>query len=108
MLDVTTVFLDHGHASTAIGPLEVFRDAGVLTCAKHFPGHGSTGEDSHETLPEVRKSLDELRDSDLAPFKRAVEAGADMMMMSHIIFSFGDSTDRNEPAMFYRKRFGSR
>ncbi|UCH82763.1 MAG: glycoside hydrolase family 3 protein [Candidatus Latescibacterota bacterium] len=80
-----------------------YRDAGVLTCAKHFPGHGSTGEDSHETLPEVKKSLDELRTSDLVPFRRSVDAGVDMMMMSHIVFSFGDSSDRNEPASFDRR-----
>jgi beta-glucosidase-like glycosyl hydrolase len=83
-----------------------FRDSGVLTCAKHFPGHGSTGEDSHETLPEVRKTLDELRASDLVPFGRAVDAGVDMMMMSHIVFSFGDSNDRNEPASFDRRLMG--
>ncbi len=80
-----------------------FHDAGVLACAKHFPGHGSTGEDSHETLPEVRKTLDELRASDLIPFKRAAEAGVDMMMMSHIVFSFGDPDGRSEPASFDRR-----
>ena len=66
-----------------------FRAAGVLTCAKHFPGHGSTAEDSHETLPEVRKSAEELAAADLVPFRRAIAAGTDMMMMSHIAYPMG-------------------
>jgi beta-glucosidase-like glycosyl hydrolase len=63
-----------------------FREAGVLCCAKHFPGHGSTAEDSHETLPEVRKSAAELDAADLVPFRRAIAAGVDMVMMSHVAY----------------------
>ena len=66
-----------------------FREAGVLTCTKHFPGHGSTAEDSHETLPEVRKSAAELSIADLVPFRRAIAAGTDLMMMSHIAYPMG-------------------
>ncbi len=66
-----------------------FREAGVLCCAKHFPGHGSTAEDSHVTLPEVHKSAEELAAADLLPFRAAVRAGADMMMMSHIAYPMG-------------------
>jgi len=66
-----------------------FRAAGVLSCTKHFPGHGSTPEDSHETLPEVRKSAEELSAADLVPFRRAIGAGTDMMMMSHIAYPMG-------------------
>ncbi len=66
-----------------------FRAAGVLSCTKHFPGHGSTPEDSHETLPEVRKSAEELAAADLVPFRRSIAAGTDMMMMSHIAYPMG-------------------
>jgi beta-glucosidase-like glycosyl hydrolase len=66
-----------------------FRAAGVLSCTKHFPGHGSTAEDSHETMPEVRKSAEELSAADLVPFRRAIAAGTDMMMMSHIAYPMG-------------------
>lgn len=66
-----------------------FRAAGVLSCTKHFPGHGSTPEDSHETLPEVRKSAEELSAADLVPFRHAIAAGTDMMMMSHIAYPMG-------------------
>ena len=66
-----------------------FRAAGVLSCTKHFPGHGSTSEDSHETMPEVQKSAAELSAADLVPFRRAIAAGTDMMMMSHIAYPMG-------------------
>lgn len=75
-----------------------FRAAGVLTCAKHFPGHGSTAEDSHETLPEVRKSAAELSVADLVPFRRAIAAGTDLMMMSHVAYPMG--RDDLVPASF--------
>lgn len=78
--------------------VEGFREAGVAACAKHFPGHGSTAEDSHETLPEVQKTLEALRAEDLVPFRAAVEAGVEMVMMSHVAFPM----DRGEvvPASF--------
>ncbi|HXV13581.1 MAG TPA: glycoside hydrolase family 3 N-terminal domain-containing protein [Candidatus Krumholzibacteria bacterium] len=66
-----------------------FREAGVLSCAKHFPGHGSTAEDSHETLPEVRKSAEDLAAADLIPFRRSIGVGVDLMMMSHVAYPMG-------------------
>ncbi len=75
-----------------------FREAGVLACAKHFPGHGSTAEDSHETLPEVRKSAEDLAAADLMPFRRSVQAGVDLMMMSHVAYPMG--RDELIPASF--------
>jgi len=69
-------------ASTITG----FRETGVLTCATHFPGHGSTPDDSHQTLPEVSKPLARLQAEDLLPFERAVEMEVDLMMMSHVAY----------------------
>jgi len=85
-------------ASFVAASVEGFRAAGIASCAKHFPGHGDTAEDSHETLPEIRRSLKDLNARDLIPFRRAVEAGVEMMMMSHIAFPL----DREElvPASF--------
>lgn len=60
------------------------KKAGNLSCAKHFPGHGDTHIDSHQSLPIVNKSLAELRAQDLVPFQRAIEAGVDLIMTSHI------------------------
>lgn len=77
-----------------------FRDAGILTCAKHFPGHGDTPSDSHETLPEIRTTLETLRTRDLVPFKAAIDAGVDMVMTAHVAFSFDEKTDDGKPASF--------
>ena len=51
--------------------------AGLLTTAKHFPGHGDTQHDSHDSLPVVNKSLDELRECELLPFGAAIDAGSE-------------------------------
>src|SRR5699024_6650381 len=60
------------------------QDQGVLTSAKHFPGHGDTQTDSHLGLPAVtfdRETLDEH----LLPFQAAIDAGADSLMTAHIV-----------------------
>jgi beta-N-acetylhexosaminidase len=60
--------------------------AGVMPCAKHFPGHGNTLIDSHEDLPVEEKSLAELEEMELQPFKKAFRARLDLVMTSHIKF----------------------
>jgi len=59
--------------------------AGVAACAKHFPGHGDTGEDSHLALPVLDVPLETLRRRELVPFAAAVEAGVRTVMTSHIV-----------------------
>ncbi len=61
------------------------RDSGLLTCLKHFPGHGSSASDSHVTLPILGNDLDELRRFDLAPFISGIESGTDAVMTGHIV-----------------------
>lgn len=58
---------------------------GVLACAKHFPGHGSTSKDSHFTLPIVKKTLEELREFEFHPFIKAIKSRVDFVMMAHLI-----------------------
>lgn len=60
---------------------------GMLTCAKHFPGHGDVSLDSHLTMPLIEKTLEELESCEIIPFKRCIESGVDMIMTSHIAFS---------------------
>ena len=67
-----------------IACIEGLRDAGIIPCVKHFPGHGNTDTDSHTGLPLVDRSYDELLDIELAPFRTAVDAGVDMVMTAHI------------------------
>ncbi len=61
-----------------------FTDGGLVSTAKHYPGHGSVTADSHTALPVQKAGLAQLRDRDLLPFDAAAEAGAPAVMMSHI------------------------
>src|SRR5579863_5558209 len=56
----------------------------MLTTAKHFPGHGNTGIDSHLAVARVDEDLEVLRTVDLPPFHKAIEAGVDAVMTAHI------------------------
>jgi beta-glucosidase len=66
--------------------IQACQSEGVLACAKHFPGHGRTTTDSHAELPIVRASREELEETDLRPFRAAVEAGVAAVMSAHIAF----------------------
>jgi beta-glucosidase-like glycosyl hydrolase len=65
---------------------------GVLACAKHFPGHGRTTVDSHKMLPAVNESVETLRETDLVPFRRAIERGVASIMSAHVSFPALDPT----------------
>lgn len=58
---------------------------GVIPVVKHFPGHGDTSVDSHLELPTVHKSLAQLEELELVPFRAAVMNGADVVMAAHIL-----------------------
>lgn len=60
------------------------QDQGEVSAAKHFPGHGDTDTDSHIGLPVVNKSLAELNQTELVPFRAAAKSGVDMFMTAHI------------------------
>jgi beta-N-acetylhexosaminidase len=60
------------------------RANGMLTTAKHFPGHGNTGIDSHLAVARVDENLDIVRTVDLPPFRKAIDAGVDAVMTAHI------------------------
>lgn len=62
------------------------RAAGVAATAKHFPGHGATTVDSHLGLPVIEADEETFRRRDLPPFAAAVEAGAELVMTSHVVF----------------------
>ena len=57
----------------------------IVTVIKHFPGHGDTSVDSHLQLPKVNKSVEDLKKTELIPFKGAIEEGVDMVMIAHIL-----------------------
>jgi len=60
------------------------RANGMLTTAKHFPGHGNTATDSHLAIALVNDDLERLRATDLPPFQKAIEAGVDAVMTGHV------------------------
>lgn len=60
--------------------------ANVISCAKHFPGHGNTLVDSHEDLPVEELSLERLENMELVPFKRSFKARVDLVMTAHILY----------------------
>ena len=71
-------------AETVRASLQGYAASGIVAVSKHFPGHGSVPADSHEELPVQTASLDELRARDFVPFRAAVEAGAEAIMVAHI------------------------
>lgn len=60
------------------------RQQGMLTTAKHFPGHGDTGTDSHLGLAAVNRSREQIEQIDLAPFRAAIAAHVDSVMVAHV------------------------
>jgi len=74
--------------------IESLTARGVLACAKHFPGHGDTREDSHARLPRLPHGRERLDRVELVPF-REVAAVAPAVMLAHIIF---DGIAPREPA----------
>jgi beta-N-acetylhexosaminidase len=72
--------------------VEGYHAGGVSAVAKHFPGHGDTGVDSHFGLPQVTHTLEQFHAIDLPPFKAAIAAGVDTIMTAHVVFPAVDSS----------------
>ncbi|MCL1973475.1 MAG: glycoside hydrolase family 3 [Bacteroidetes bacterium] len=60
-------------------------DGGLLTCLKHFPGHGDTDKDSHEELPAILHNKQRLNDVELYPFRELIKRGATGVMTAHLL-----------------------
>ncbi len=67
------------------------QETGVMACAKHFPGHGDTSEDSHFTLPSVLRTREQLEQVELAPF-RAIAGEVEAVMTAHVRYPALDAT----------------
>jgi beta-N-acetylhexosaminidase len=68
------------------------KSGGLLSTAKHFPGHGDTGVDSHMQLARLTVDRSRLDAIELRPFRRAVESGVDSVMLGHIAVPALDSS----------------
>ena len=64
--------------------IRILEREGLLSCAKHFPGHGDTAVDSHISLPVIGKSSEEFMAVDLLPFQHAVSADVSSIMIGHL------------------------
>ncbi|HET9598409.1 MAG TPA: beta-N-acetylhexosaminidase [Anaeromyxobacteraceae bacterium] len=94
-----------GDRSLSRSPAEVARlgaalarglqSVGVASCAKHFPGHGDTSQDSHHVLPHLPHALARLREVELVPFRALAAAGVASVMTAHVVF---DALDPARPA----------
>src|SRR5208283_1144494 len=64
--------------------IRALEQAGLMSCAKHFPGHGDTVVDSHIALPVIKKTREDLKGIDLVPFIKAIKAGVSSIMVGHL------------------------
>lgn len=71
-------------ADMASNVVSGMQSTGVSACLKHFPGIGSSEEDTHDGRVEIAKTADELRASDYIPFQQGISAGADFIMVGHV------------------------
>ncbi len=88
----------HQVAKLVQASVEATQQAGALATAKHFPGHGDTSQDSHAELPSVNRSADELRRTELVPFRAAVEAGVALVMTAHVSYPALDPSGTPRPS----------
>ncbi|GAB3420339.1 glycoside hydrolase family 3 N-terminal domain-containing protein [Niabella aquatica] len=71
-------------ARNGIAFMKGMQDAGIMACAKHFPGHGDVDVDSHLDLPVINKPRTELDNLELYPFKEMINAGVQSVMVGHL------------------------
>lgn len=81
----------HRVADLGVAYARGLESGGVLSVAKHFPGHGSPADDSHRTLPVINRSLHQLDSIDLYPFRRYVDSGLSAVMVGHLAVPALDS-----------------
>lgn len=79
-------------ASFGSAIMKGMQDNGILACAKHFPGHGDVSVDSHYDLPVINKSLAQLDELELYPFKTMIKDGIGSVMVAHLYIPAIDTT----------------
>lgn len=73
-------------AKIASGLIRGFKKVGVLTCVKHFPGHGYTSIDSHEDLPIDDRNWEKLLLTEASAYKKVFKSKVEFLMTAHILF----------------------
>src|SRR5438477_7156510 len=79
-------------SSLVTAAIQAYTAAGFFSCAKHFPGHGSTTTDSHTGLPKIEADRATLDRVELPPFRAAIAAGVPAIMSAHTLVPALDPT----------------
>ncbi len=82
------------------------QDAGVMACAKHFPGHGDVSVDSHLDLPLINKSRSQLDSLELYPFREMIKEGVGSVMIAHLYIPAIDTTANQATSLSYKNVTG--
>ncbi|MEC0202969.1 beta-N-acetylhexosaminidase [Paenibacillus lautus] len=84
-------------STQGIASMKGIQEHGVVPVVKHFPGHGDTSVDSHLGLPVVNHDLERLHKLELVPFQQAIDEGADVVMVAHLLMK---SIDPDTPSSY--------
>jgi beta-glucosidase-like glycosyl hydrolase/CubicO group peptidase (beta-lactamase class C family) len=79
-------------SSLGVAYMKGMQDAGIMACAKHFPGHGDVDVDSHLDLPVINKTRPQLDSMELTPFRALFRAGVGSVMIAHLYIPTIDNT----------------
>ncbi|MEO7923711.1 MAG: glycoside hydrolase family 3 N-terminal domain-containing protein [Chitinophagaceae bacterium] len=100
-------------AKFGVAYMKGMQDAGIMACAKHFPGHGDVDVDSHYDLPVINKSIAQLDSMELVPFRAVFDAGIGSVMIAHLYIPSIDNTankatsiSKNNVTDLLRKKMG--
>lgn len=79
----------YGRTAELVGSCGIYfshglEDGGVMSCAKHFPGHGDTNKDSHKVLPRLNLKPKQLKERELVPFQAYIDQQLGGMMTAHL------------------------
>lgn len=89
-------------ANWGIQVMKGMQDAGIMACAKHFPGHGDVSVDSHLDLPVISKSRNDLDSLELYPFQKMFQTGVASVMIAHLYIPAIDSTPNRATSLSAR------
>ena len=88
-------------AQAATAYMQGIQSAGILACAKHFPGHGDTTVDSHYALPNIPHTLEHLHQIELVSFKQLIQNGIAAVMTAHVQMPALDARDNRSSSLSY-------
>jgi len=88
-------------AAFGVQYMKGLQDAGVMACAKHFPGHGDVSVDSHLDLPVINKDRRQLDSLELYPFRKMFAAGVASVMIAHLYIPAIDNTPNQATSLSY-------